>query len=113
MNCKPSLKIQEWIKNWDDATAEWQNSLNDLLLNQTEVEVDMFELMCKVLDQNILAHALVSRSFYFKEFKFETEDQMVLTVNSSLEMLILDYMHQRMHNNLPDETQLPNGQVGK
>ena len=26
-------------------------------------------------------------------------------------MLILDHMHHRMHNNLPDETQLPNGQV--
>ena len=28
-------------------------------------------------------------------------------------MLILDHMHHRMHNNLPDETQLPNGQVRK
>jgi len=25
-------------------------------------------------------------------------------------MLVLDHMHQRMHNNLPDETTLPNGQ---
>ena len=25
-------------------------------------------------------------------------------------MLVLDHIHQRMHNNLPDETTLPNGQ---
>ncbi|CAB0010950.1 unnamed protein product, partial [Nesidiocoris tenuis] len=25
-------------------------------------------------------------------------------------MLVLDHVHQRMHNNLPDETTLPNGQ---
>ena len=36
---------------------------------------------------------------------------MKLLQDSWSEMLILDHMHHRMHNNLPDETQLPNGQV--
>ena len=38
---------------------------------------------------------------------------MKLLQDSWSEMLILDHMHHRMHNNLPDETQLPNGQVRK
>ena len=41
---------------------------------------------------------------------FQVDDQMKLLQESWSEMLILDHMHQRMHNNLPDETQLPNGQ---
>ena len=35
---------------------------------------------------------------------------MKLLQDSWSEMLILDHIHHRMHNNLPDETQLPNGQ---
>jgi nuclear receptor subfamily 5 group A protein 3 len=35
---------------------------------------------------------------------------MKLLQNSWSEMLILDQIHQRMHNHLPDETTLPNGQ---
>ena len=44
---------------------------------------------------------------------FQVDDQMKLLQDSWSEMLILDHMHHRMHNNLPDETQLPNGQVRK
>ena len=47
------------------------------------------------------------------EVLFQVDDQMKLLQDSWSEMLILDHMHHRMHNNLPDETQLPNGQVGK
>ena len=108
MNCKPSLKIQEWIKSLDD--AEWQNGFNDLLLDQTEEEVDLFELMCQVLDHGIFVHGMARKGFYFKELKFEVDDQTRLLIDSWSAMLILDYMHQRMHNNLPDETHLPNGQ---
>ena len=108
MGCKPSPKIQKWIKSLND--AKWQNSLNDLLLNQTEVEVDLFRLMCDVLDQNLFKYVLAPKTFYLKEFKFEVEDQLMLLRDSWSEMLILDHMHQRMHNNLPDETHLPNGQ---
>merc|ERR1719357_1853291 len=106
---KPSPQIQEFIKSLDD--AEWQSSLYSLLQNQTfnQVEVDLFELMCKVLDQNLFAQVDWARnSYYFKELKLD--DQMKLLQDSWSEMLILDHIHHRMHNNLPDETQLPNGQ---
>jgi len=49
-------------------------------------------------------------SYYFKELKLQVDDQMKLLQDSWSEMLILDHIHHRMHNNLPDETQLPNGQ---
>ncbi|KAF4525789.1 hypothetical protein B566_EDAN002051 [Ephemera danica] len=35
---------------------------------------------------------------------------MKLLQHSWSDMLVLDHMHQRMHNSLPDETTLPNGQ---
>jgi nuclear receptor subfamily 5 group A protein 3 len=38
------------------------------------------------------------------------DDQMKLLLNSWSEILILDYIDHRMHSNLPDEMQLPNGQ---
>merc|ERR1719210_1080930 len=101
--------IREFLKTLDD--QEWQSSLFTLLQNQTfnQVEVDLFELMCKVLDQNLFAQVDWARnSFYFKELK--VDDQMKLLQDSWSEMLILDHIHHRMHNNLPDETQLPNGQ---
>jgi len=101
--------IREFLSTLDD--KEWQTSLYTLLQNQTfnQVEVDLFELMCKVLDQNLFAQVDWARnSYYFKELK--VDDQMKLLQESWSEMLILDHMHQRMHNNLPDETQLPNGQ---
>jgi len=97
------------LKSLDD--QEWQSSLYTLLQNQTfnQVEVDLFELMCKVLDQNLFAQVDWARnSYYFKELK--VDDQMKLLQDSWSEMLILDHIHHRMHNNLPDETQLPNGQ---
>ena len=49
---------------------------------------------------------------FLTEVLFQVDDQMKLLQDSWSEMLILDHMHHRMHNNLPDETQLPNGQVG-
>lgn len=101
--------IREFLKSLDD--QEWQSSLYTLLQNQTfnQVEVDLFELMCKVLDQNLFAQVDWARnSYYFKELK--VDDQMKLLQDSWSEMLILDHIHHRMHNNLPDETQLPNGQ---
>ncbi|OWR40613.1 nuclear hormone receptor betaFTZ-F1 [Danaus plexippus plexippus] len=38
------------------------------------------------------------------------DDQMKLLQNSWSVMLVLDHLHQRMHNGLPDETTLHNGQ---
>jgi len=104
-------KIIEFLKSIDD--QEWQSSLYNLLQNQTfnQVEVDLFELLCKVLDQNLFAQVDWARnSYYFKELKLQVDDQMKLLQDSWSQMLILDHMHHRMHNNLPDETQLPNGQ---
>lgn len=73
------------------------------------VEVDLFELLCKVLDHNLFAQVDWARnSQYFKELK--VDDQMKLLEESWSEMLILDHLHHRLHNNLPNETPLPNGQ---
>ena len=41
---------------------------------------------------------------------FQVDDQMKLLQHSWSDMLVLDHLHQRLHNNLPDETTLPNGQ---
>lgn len=41
---------------------------------------------------------------------FQVDDQMKLLQHSWSDMLVLDHIHQRMHNNLPDETTLHNGQ---
>ena len=41
---------------------------------------------------------------------FQVDDQMKLLQNSWSEMLIMDQIHQRLHNHLPDETTLHNGQ---
>ena len=65
--------LQMFIESLDD--AEWQSSLYSLLQNQTfnQVEVDLFELMCKVLDQNLFAQVDWARnSYYFKELKVGT-----------------------------------------
>jgi len=101
--------IRDFLQTLDD--EEWKTELFKLLQNQSfnQVEVDLFELLCKVLDQNLFAQVDWARnSFYFKEL--EVNDQMRLLENSWSEMLILDQIHQRMHNHLQDEIDLPNGQ---
>ncbi|XP_023349575.1 nuclear hormone receptor FTZ-F1 [Eurytemora carolleeae] len=106
---KVPAQIREFLKSLDD--QEWQSSLFSLLQSQTfnQVEVDLFELLCKVLDQNLFAQVDWARnSVFFKELK--VDDQMKLLEDSWSEMLILDHLHQRLHNNLPDESALPNGQ---
>lgn len=40
----------------------------------------------------------------------QVDDQMKLLQNSWSDMLVLDHIHQRLHNGLPDETTLHNGQ---
>ncbi|XP_072153856.1 nuclear hormone receptor FTZ-F1 isoform X2 [Bemisia tabaci] len=109
LNSKVSPVIREFIQGIDD--REWQNSLFSLLQNQSynQCEVDMFELMCKVLDQNLFSQVDWARnSVFFKDLK--VDDQMKLLQHSWSDMLVLDHIHQRMHNNLPDETTLHNGQ---
>lgn len=41
----------------------------------------------------------------------QVDDQMKLLQHSWSDMLVLDHLHHRIHNGLPDETQLNNGQV--
>lgn len=67
---KISPMIREFVSTLDD--REWQNSLFNLLQNQTynQCEVDLFELMCKVLDQNLFSQVDWARnSVFFKDLK--------------------------------------------
>ncbi|XP_053209885.1 nuclear hormone receptor FTZ-F1-like isoform X2 [Panonychus citri] len=90
---------------------EWRSQLFGLLNSQTynQCEVDLFELMCKVIDQSLFAQVDWARnSIFFKDLK--VDDQMKLLQHAWSDMLVLDHIHQRMHNELPDDTTLPNGQ---
>jgi nuclear receptor subfamily 5 group A member 3 len=62
--------IREFVQTVDD--REWQASLFSLLQNQTynQCEVDLFELMCKVLDQNLFSQVDWARNtIFFKDLK--------------------------------------------
>ncbi|KAL7307050.1 hypothetical protein TKK_0000791 [Trichogramma kaykai] len=106
---KSSPLIRDFVQTVDD--NEWQTALFSLLQSQTynQCEVDLFELMCKVLDQNLFSQVDWARnSCFFKDLK--VDDQMKLLQHSWSDMLVLDHLHQRMHNSLPDEITLTNGQ---
>lgn len=67
---KTSPMIRDFVQSVDD--REWQSSLFGLLQNQTynQCEVDLFELMCKVLDQNLFSQVDWARnSVFFKDLK--------------------------------------------
>jgi hypothetical protein len=62
--------IREFVQSVDD--REWQSSLFSLLQSQTynQCEVDLFELMCKVLDQNLFSQVDWARNtIFFKDLK--------------------------------------------
>lgn len=62
--------IREFVQSIDD--REWQTQLFALLQKQTynQVEVDLFELMCKVLDQNLFSQVDWARNtVFFKDLK--------------------------------------------
>ncbi len=62
--------LREFLSSLDD--KEWQSELYKLLQSQSfnQVEVDLFELLCKVLDHNLFAQVDWARnSYYFKELK--------------------------------------------
>jgi hypothetical protein len=62
--------LRDFVQTVDD--REWQKSLYELLQNQTynQCEVDLFELMCKVLDQNLFSQVDWARnSVFFKDLK--------------------------------------------
>jgi len=67
---KSSPMIRDFLASIDD--REWQSSLFGLLQSQTynQCEVDLFELMCKVLDQNLFSQVDWARnSTFFKDLK--------------------------------------------
>ena len=62
--------LREFVSSLDDKV--WQTELYKLLQSQSfnQVEVDLFELLCKVLDHNLFAQVDWARnSYYFKELK--------------------------------------------
>lgn len=70
LSIKTSPMIRDFVQTVDD--REWQTSLFGLLQNQTynQCEVDLFELMCKVLDQNLFSQVDWARnSVFFKDLK--------------------------------------------
>ena len=75
-NGKVPPLIREFLSSLDD--KEWQSELYKLLQNQSfnQVEVDLFELLCKVLDHNLFAQVDWARnSYYFKELKVGSCDK--------------------------------------
>ena len=68
-NKMPTI-LRDFLNTLDD--DEWKSELFKLLQNQSfnQVEVDLFELLCKVLDQNLFAQVDWARnSFYFRELE--------------------------------------------
>lgn len=66
-----------------------------------------------VLDGSILVEKYYVRARHVKQCVYhllQVDDQMKLLQHSWSDMLVLDHLHQRMHNGLPDETTLHNGQ---
>lgn len=60
--------LREFLSSLDD--KEWESELYKLLQSQSfnQVEVDLFKLLCKVLDHNLFAQVDWARnSYYFKE----------------------------------------------
>lgn len=81
----PGTKIVPAILRELSLTApddkEWQSQLFNLLNNQTynQCEVDIFELMCKVIDQSLFAQVDWARnSIFFKELKVRIASQYVI-----------------------------------
>ncbi|XP_060664280.1 nuclear hormone receptor FTZ-F1-like [Drosophila nasuta] len=107
-----SPMIREFVEAQLIDDREWQTQLFGLLQKQThnQVQVDLFELMCKVLDQNLFSQVDWARnSVFFKHL--HVDDQMKLLQHSWSDLLVLDHLHHRIHNALPDVTHLHNGQV--
>lgn len=74
--------IREFVQSVDD--REWQTQLFSLLQSQSynQCEVDLFELMCKVLDQNLFSQVDWARNtIFFKDLK----------VNYNIFIILLDF----------------------
>ena len=96
--------------------GEWKNRLFQFLHDQSlnQVKVDHFVLLCKILDQNVWALPASLRTLNFHNFeKLQNMDKVTLVVNSWSGIFILDQIHHRMHNHIPDEITLANGEKFK
>lgn len=61
----------------------------------------------------LLLHQFLFLGLTYKNYfpsASQVDDQMKLLQNSWSDMLVLDHLHQRLHNGLPDDTTLHNGQ---
>lgn len=71
--------IREFVQSVDD--REWQSQLFSLLQSQSynQCEVDLFELMCKVLDQNLFSQVDWARNtVFFKDLKVSVRSDFIL-----------------------------------
>ncbi|EDS30503.1 nuclear hormone receptor ftz-f1 [Culex quinquefasciatus] len=72
-----SPMIRDFVQSIDGDDREWTASLFSLLQNQSynQCEVDLFELMCKVLDQNLFSQVDWARNtIFFKDLKRTLSD---------------------------------------
>lgn len=72
-----------------------------------------YKTLFLVLDSSKLVVKRMKRDERVKQCDIrllKVDDQMKLLQHSWSDMLVLDHLHQRMHNGLPDETTLHNGQ---
>ncbi|XP_076359754.1 nuclear hormone receptor FTZ-F1-like [Tachypleus tridentatus] len=105
----PELICELQMSLLDD--KNWQSLLFGLLQNQTynQCEVDLFELMCKVIDQFLFAQVDWARNtIFFRDLK--VDDQMKLLQSSWSELLLLDHLYHHIYSCIQEETILPNGQ---
>ena len=119
LDCNPGGECINCTKSIALNGDEWKNKLFKFLHDQSlnQVEVDHFKLLCKILDQNLMAlmESIRYQNFhkYFQDMDQAREKAKLmgrLVENSWSEILILDQIHHQMHDHIPDETTLANGQ---
>lgn len=74
----------------------------------TQYSLRFMLFLCKL--SHVLFLNLTFLNNNFRLLILQVDDQMKLLQHSWSDMLVLDHLHQRIHNGLPDETTLHNGQ---
>nr|CAD7453709.1 unnamed protein product [Timema tahoe] len=111
------FKVACWLGWKEKGKEKPRDRSHGYCARQAGIQYDD-DLECLLLQMKLLQHsyeapaALLFRhaSATAKCSLLQVDDQMKLLQHSWSDMLVLDHLHQRMHNNLPDETTLPNGQ---
>lgn len=107
--------IREFVQSIDD--REWQTQLFALLQKQTynQVEVDLFELMCKVLDQNLFSQVDWARNtVFFKDLKVWTNTPISshrVNQKSEIRNQKISKHRQQQHGSKPKTSFQTRGQV--